>query len=123
MQFRGQARKSLADKAVTFQLEFHRAQIIGGPICRIEWRPLSAHSNLGKGPEEWRHKLQKGTHHHDFELNWAESPDGVQRGHLPIAIPITDPPDFTSLLEVVGKEFRIEGLGLVAAPPWEPTLL
>jgi hypothetical protein len=78
---------------------------------------------FGEGTREWRHKLQRGTHRHDFELNWAESPEGVQRGHLPIAIPIADPPNFTALLEVVGKEFRIEGVGLVTAPSWEPTLL
>jgi hypothetical protein len=123
MQLRGQSRKTLADRAVTFQLEFHRAQIIGGPICRIEWRPLSAHSNKGKGPAEWRHILQTGSHCHRFDLNWAESVDGVQRGELPLAVPINEPPDFSSLLALVGKEFRIDGIGSVTAPPWEPTLL
>lgn len=121
---RGRARKSLSDRNVTFQLECHRPQIVGGPVCRIEWRPLNGHSNKGLGPKEFRHVIQVGSHHHRFDLNWARSPEGVLRGDLPIAVPIIDDPqNFRALLALVGKEFRINKIQQVTVPPWEPAML
>ena len=121
---RGRARKSLADREVIFQLEYHHAQIIGGAVCRIEWRPLSAHSNKGLGPRSLRHIIQVGSHHHRFDLNWQHSQDSVLRGDLPIAVPINDDPEnFRALLAVVGKEFRIRRIQSITVPPWEPSML
>ena len=51
---RGTARKPMPDRQVVFQLEYRAAGISGGPICRIEWRPLSGHNNRGIGPKEFR---------------------------------------------------------------------
>jgi hypothetical protein len=45
LSLRATARKSLADRQVTFQLEYHATNVIGGPVCRIEWRPLSGHND------------------------------------------------------------------------------
>jgi hypothetical protein len=121
---RGRARKSLADREVIFQLEYHHGQIIGGPVCRIEWRPLSAHNNKGLGPKSLRHMIQSGSHHHRFDLNWKQSPDSVLRGDLPIAVPLNeDPNSFRELLAVVGKEFRIRRIQSITVPPWEPSML
>jgi hypothetical protein len=118
------ARRSLADRQVMFQLEYHEATILGGPVCRIEWRPLSGHNNKGYGPKELRHVLQNGTHHHRFDLNWERSPDAVLRGDLPIAVPIQDDPaNFRALLALVGKEFRINKIQVVTVPPWQPSML
>ncbi len=120
---RGRARKPLADKEVAFQLEYHHAQIIGGAVCRIEWRPLNPHSNKGLGPKNLQHIIQTSTHHHCFDLNWKLSQDAVLQGNLPIAVPLQDPGNFRALLAVVGKEFRINNIQLVAPPPWEPRML
>ena len=121
---RGRARKPLADREVILQLEYHHARIIGGPIARIEWRPLNTHSNRGLGPKDLQHVLQSGSHHHCFDLNWRWSKEGVLKGLLPIALPLAeDPANFRALLGVVGKEFRIENIQLIEIPPWEPRML
>jgi hypothetical protein len=88
---RGRARKSLADRELAFQLEYHHASIIGGPVARIEWRPLNPHSNKGLGPKQFRHIIQTGSHHHCFDLNWQRSQEAVLQDSLPIAVPIEDP--------------------------------
>jgi hypothetical protein len=124
LSFRGRARKSLPDREVIFQLEYHAPQIVGGPICRIEWRPLNAHNNKGLGPKELRHVIQAGSHHHRFDLNWARSQEAVLRGDLPIAVSIdTDPASLRAVLAIVGKEFRIKRIQSVTVPPWEPSML
>lgn len=120
---RGRARKPLADREVAFQLEYHHAQIIGGAVGRIEWRPLNPHSNKGLGPKHLRHVIQAGTHHHRFDLNWQHSQEAVLRGNLPIAVPLDDPGNFRALLAVVGKEFKISNIQWVTLPPWEPRML
>jgi hypothetical protein len=89
---RARGRKSLPDREIIFQLEYHAPQIIGGPICRIEWRPLSTHNNKGVGPKEWKYRIIRGTHHHRFDLNWKHSEAGCLRGDIPIAVPMDDPP-------------------------------
>jgi hypothetical protein len=122
--FRGRTGRSLPDRDITFQLEFHHPHIVGGPICRIDWRPFGAHNNKGIGPKEFRHMLQKGSHHHRFDLNWARSPEKVCRGEIPIAVPIIDDPEnFRALLALVGKEFNIKGIQTITVPPWAPTML
>jgi hypothetical protein len=124
LSLRGRARKSLADREVVFQLEYHHAQIIGGPVCRIEWRPLNAHSNKGLGPKDLRHIIQSGSHHHCFDLNWQHSSDSVLKGDLPIAVPLNEEPQsFRALLAVVGKEFKIRRIQSITVPPWEPSML
>lgn len=121
---RGRACKPRADREVIFQLEYRHPQIVGGPCCRIEWRPLGAHSNKGLGPKQFRHKLLVGSHHHRFDLNWERSPEAVLRGDLPIAVPINDDPKgFRPLLAVVGKEFKIIKIQQIPIPPWEPSML
>jgi hypothetical protein len=120
---RGRACKSMADREVIFQLEYHRAQIAGGPICRIEWRPLNGHNNRGLGPPEFRNIIQTGTHHHRFDLNWARSQTACLRGDLPIAVPLDDPQNYRALLGVVQKEFTIEGMQQIPFPPWEPSMI
>jgi hypothetical protein len=121
---RGRVLKSLPDREVAFQLEYHGPRIIGGPICRIDWKPLGTHSNRGVGPKDLRHVLQKWSHHHRFDLNWARSEEGVLRGEIPIAVPLeTDPKNFRDLLGVVGKEFKIARIQVIGIPPWEPAML
>src|SRR4051794_26554456 len=74
---RGRARKPLPDREVIFQLEYHHSEIIGGPVARLEWKPLNSHNNRGLGPKHLRHKIQTESHHHRFDLNWQRSREGV----------------------------------------------
>jgi hypothetical protein len=120
---RGRCRTSLVDREVILQLEYHAPQIAGGPICRIEWRPLNSHNNKGLGSKEWQHRILNGTHHHRFDLNWAHSEAGCLRGDIPIAVPLDDPPNYRAFLAVVAEEFRIDGIQRVPVPPWQPTMI
>lgn len=124
LSLRGRARKSLADREVIFQLEYHTADVVGGPICRIEWRPLNMHNNKNIGPKEFRNIILDGSHHHRFDLNWQRSEAAVLRGELPIAVPLNnEPANFRALLAIVGEEFRIRRIQSIPVPPWEPSML
>ena len=123
LSLRGRTRKSLADREVIFQLEYHAADVIGGPVCRVEWRPLNKHNNKGLGPKELRNVIQGGSHHHRFDLNWEKAQAAVLRGELPIAVPFDDPGSFRGFLAIIGKEFKIKRIQSVTVPPWEPTML
>jgi hypothetical protein len=124
LQFRATARKRLPEEMVTFQLEYHPPNEIGGPLCRIEWKPLSGHNNKGRGPKDWQNKIITGCHHHAFDLNLKYAEKELRRGILPIAIPLVDSPgNFGKLLDLVKKEFRINNIEWLEVPPWEPTLV
>jgi hypothetical protein len=124
---RGRTRKPLQDRELIFQLEYRHSQIIGGPVSRIEWRPLNPHSNKGIGPKHLQHAIQDCSHLHPFDLNWERSQEAVLRGDLPIAVPLTEhwpePENFRAFLAVVGKAFRIRNIQIVTPPPWQPTML
>ncbi len=119
------AHRGMPDRGVSFQVEYHPPgqSAKGGPICRIEWRPQGTHNNKGIGPPELRYKPQKGSHHHSFELNWAQSEARVRRGFLDIAVPIVDAlSSFEEALAFAANEFRINGVSGVPIPPWEERL-
>lgn len=126
VQFGASCNLELPDQTVAFQLEYFPPSRSprGGPICRIDWLPLSAHNNKGAGPEEFRHMLIRGSHHHPFEVNWAHAPAKLRKGILPIALPIVESlTSFTEALAFAGKEFRINNVSSVPVPPWERALL
>jgi hypothetical protein len=122
--FRATAKKRLPEEMLAFQPEYHPAGEIGGPLCRIEWRPLSVHNNKGRGPREWQHRLIIGCHYHRFDVNLRYAEKDLGRGKLPIAVPLDDSPtSFDMLLALVKKEFRINNIEWIEPPPWEPTLV
>ncbi len=116
----------LENQSVVCQMEYHPAgrPTRGGPFCRIEWRPLAAHSNKNIGPLEFRFTQITGSHHHRFDLNWNHSQSQVRKGNLRIAVPIDpDPPTYEDLLAFVGREFRIKGMEEIPVPPWQGQML
>jgi hypothetical protein len=122
--FRAIARKHMPDEMVTFQVEYHPPMTAGGPLCRIEWRPLSGHNNKGLGPKEWRHKNIVGCHQHPFDLNHRFAPNEMLKGALPIALPLEESPaNFNALLDLAKKALRINNIEWLGVPPWEPILL
>lgn len=124
LQFRGVAYRTRPDEAVTFQMEYAPARAKFKPIWRIEWRPISPHNNKNRGPAEYRLKQINGTHSHRFDLNWDNTTESLSSGNLRIAVPIIpEPPDFSSLLDFVGNEFRISNMKAVLEPAWERLLL
>ena len=121
---RGKAMVMRADADVVFQLERHPFSEKGGPLCRVEWNPLSGHTNKGCGPKALQFREMKCSHHHPFDLNWAHSENEVRRGSLPIAIPIDpEPKNFRDFLAMVGKAFRIKNIQSIAVPEWQAVLL
>lgn len=126
LQMRATALVALPDECVTFQIEYYPrpSNVKGGPLCRIEWRPLKGHNNKNRGPVELRNVPQKCSHDHGFDLNWGEDPKAVRRGELPLAVPINqNPQDFEGLLAFVKKEFRISNVELIERPPWREAFL
>ncbi len=122
---RGRAVKDLPDREVMLQLEFpHERERNDNAIERIDWKPLQPHNNKHRGPLEWRYQIQRGTHLHEFDLNWLEGEQRMRKSNLPIARPIIQPiQSVTSLLEFCEKQFNITGLTALPLPPWEETLL
>ena len=117
--FRATAHIYTPDRDVTFQIEYHSPSGKGGAFSRIEWRPRRPHGNKGIGPPEFRFKDITGCHFHSFDLNWNHSKTLVQRGSLPIAVPIVPaPPSYEDALAFVEKEFRIKGVMKMLTPPW-----
>ena len=114
------------EECVTFQVEYipPRRDVRGGPLARIEWRPLSGHNNKNNGPKEFMNKVMSGSHHHSFALNWNEQSAALRRGNLPIALPISpDPTTYETLIDLVRQEFRILNVDWLQMPPWQATLL
>ena len=125
LNFRAVARKRLPDELVTVQLEYHPPNERGGPLARIEWKPLRGHNNRGRGPKEFQNRLISGCHCHPFDLNWKYArKELTEAGNLPIAVPLTrSPRNFDALLEFVKEDFRITNIEWIEVPPWEPTLV
>jgi hypothetical protein len=127
LRFRGAALQNRPDEAVTFQLEYipPRANVRGGPLWRLEWRPVSPHDNKGVGPPEWRFRKQAGSHHHPFTLNWDAQARLVRRGNLPIAVPNPDMADasYDGFVAFAAEQLKIPGLHASAVPPpWQEFL-
>lgn len=125
LQFRACARKRLPDEMVTCQVEYHPNGEVGGPLARLEWRPMSAHNNKSRGPVEWQNRLITGCHHHRFDLNFQYAEAEMTKGsNLPIAVPLTaSPAKYPDVLALVKEEFRIDNVDLIEVPPWEAILV
>lgn len=85
-------------------------------LCRIDWRPLTAHSNDHPNtPPELIGDIA-GSHHHAFGLNWSQM-NGAPLKALPIAEEITpDYQSFTELLDGLSDLFRITNAASLPSP-------
>lgn len=119
LELRAGACQSLPDRSVRFMLQHYPAkgQCVG--LVRIEWRPLSAHTNPANCAPHLSMQRIVGSHIHGFEMNWLPNEDRLRSGNLPVAEALSvDPLSFDELLVIVGKEFRISGLEKIEPPPW-----
>jgi hypothetical protein len=115
LQFRATARKRMPDEMITCLVEYHPDGEVGGPLSRLEWRPLKVHNNKARGPAEWQNKLIKGCHHHRFDLNLQYAAVELAKGaKLPIAVQLTASPANFALLK--------ESPSCISAPNWERCL-
>lgn len=112
----------LPGREVMFQLEIssvdERKRL---PLMRVDWNPTSGgHGHSRKGlPDPHRGTFIAGSHLHPFEENWLEDEQRLREGNLPIAVRISESlQDFTSLLDFVGKTFRISDIRSIQAPEW-----
>jgi hypothetical protein len=92
LQLRGSALKRCWDRNVTFQLEVAPAGRKARPFYRIDWRPLTPHTNH-QGPPELRFEVIAGSHEHRLEDNCVEHEDRNADGNLPTARPIEPEPE------------------------------
>jgi len=124
----GRCSRDYPDQNVTFQIEYLFKSFRSAPVARIDWRPLSPHTNRNVGPAEWRLVRVDGSHIHPFQENYdwmvSDSVPLADYMKLPIAVPLApDLDSVTSLVTVVGRWFNIEGVEAIPVPPWEPRLL
>ena len=114
------AHRITPDRWLTVQLEYESVQRPrGAPFARFEWRPRAPHNNKGLGPDEYRFMLQRDSHLHCFEMNWAYSEKAVEKGNLPISVPVEAPLDtYDDALAFVEQRFRIAGVRNLPPPPW-----
>lgn len=118
----GRATASEPGRDVSFMLEHSPAGQKKRTIDRLDWRPITGHSNRMIGPAEFRLMIIEGSHRHSFYENLTS--DGVLReGNLPIAVPILDPLEtFGAFIAFVEKTYKVEGLGNLPAPDWTEDL-
>jgi hypothetical protein len=123
LQLRGKTKAATPDRNVSFLIVHETLQLRPKPVARIDWKPFHEHNNKGNGPPELRFKVISGSHHHRFQENWDSVTATVIGKNLPVAVPIDpDPPDFSALLALLKKEFRILNAESIDVPPWEAAL-
>lgn len=120
--FRGQCTKNYPDQHMTFQLE--RLFAFGrGPFIRLDWRPVSPHSNRNHGPESLRLLTIDGTHLHPLSANLMLGLKEMVQDNLPFAEPVDpDPESVAELLLSVQACFNVVNATGIQTPPWEPEL-
>ena len=123
-QLRVKVSKTWIDRDAMAQLEFRptgkRSSI---QLWRIDWKPLSSHTN-GAMPHEFRFATLEGTHHHPFADNYLSTETRMKEGNLPAARPIdNDLNTLSDFLACVGKIFRIKDVELVEIPAISPDWL
>jgi hypothetical protein len=124
VQLRMRALQDQPDRAVMVQLEYNPPKGRQERLIRIEWRPLSPHTNNNRAPEPYRLAIIRTSHIHPFEHNYYAPGHRMLRPNLPHAVPLEpDPSNFGELLEVASKEFRISDLNRVATPPWQARMV
>jgi hypothetical protein len=124
VQLRMRALEEEPDRAVMIQLEYNPPKGRGERLVRVEWRPLSPHTNNNKAPEPYRLAVLGSSHIHRFGDNYHKPEGRMLRGNLPHAIPLEpDLPSFSELLTFTSKELNILNLNRVATPPWQTRMV
>lgn len=116
-QLRFKISKTWVDRDAVAQLEYRPAGKRSAlPLWRIEWRPISPHTNAGM-PDDLKFTTIEGTHHHPFLENYLPADQRMREGNLPAARPIdNDLNTLSDFLACVGKIFRIRDVELVEIP-------
>ena len=120
----GRARLELRNKYVSFSLIYHPTDNRRDAIrlCRVDWRPLTTHSNDHPNTPPDLIGDITGTHHHAFDLNWSKKNSAPLKA-LPIAREISpDYQTFKELLDGVSDVFRIANAASMLPSPWPEDL-
>lgn len=124
LSIRGKALLSYPEGAVTLQLQFQAARGKAQHLVRAEWKPIKPHTNSGRGPADWRFKSIPGSHIHRFDDNYLEHEHRMYAGAQQSAVPLPEIVDsYERFLEFCGKEFRVNNMDVLPAPPWQPRML
>lgn len=124
VQLRMRAVLDQPDRAVMIQLEYNPPKGRNERLIRIEWRPITRHTNTNKAPEPFRLMIIRTSHIHRFEHNYHPDGGRMLRSNLPHAVPLEpDPSTFRELLELAARELKISNLHRVATPPWQARMV
>jgi hypothetical protein len=117
----GLALKNVPDRNVVFELKVSGPKGRQMPVARFEWRSLrKGHTNPRRKGSPVSGKRVDATHYHSFDLNWIPLERRMRGRNLSQADSFhPDPESFESLIDVVGKLFRINNMYVVPPPKWE----
>lgn len=111
------------EQHVTLEVFYKGSQKNEIGLDRTCWKTLDGgHTNRRRPglPAEISGKRIKGSHFHDFELNWFEQEKRMRgKGELPFARGFPEEfHTFESMLESCGKLLKINNINLVLKPEW-----
>jgi hypothetical protein len=117
----GLCMKHVPDRHVIFELKAMGRRGKKVSIARYEWRSLrEGHTNSRRKGSTVSGQRVSATHYHSFDLNWLPAEHRMRSGNLPMAQSVEqEPVSFESLIEEVGKLFRINNMTVVLPPKWE----
>ena len=120
---RGQALRTVADAAVSLQLQYQPGKI-AHHLIRIEWKPIKKHTNSNRGPVDLRLVQIDGSHIHKFDHNYLETEQRMFAGNQPVAAPIMEDVDsFEKFIAFCAIAFNVDGIEKLTVPPWAPRML
>lgn len=114
----GRALAAEPGREVSFTLEHAPAGAPSSRIDRIDWKPLTPHSNKGIGRQEIRFEIYAGSNRHLYYENLTQE-GNLRAGNLPVAVHIESAlPTFDALIAFVAQTYKIPRLALLPPPPW-----
>jgi hypothetical protein len=115
-QLRLKVSKRWPDRDCIAQLEYAPTRRTAFPLWRVDWRPLSPHTNTGTS-KEYPFVKFTDSHHHPFDENFFALELRMRAGNLPNARPLlNDLNTLSDFLACVGELFRIKDINRVEIP-------
>ncbi|WP_455957296.1 hypothetical protein [Methylorubrum aminovorans] len=120
VQLHGRAHAHRPDEDLTFQLCIDEPDETW-PIARIDWRPISPHTN--RMPDPFRGTTVWESGFHPFEENAVHGLTTMKARNLPVCRPLlSEPTSYADALRAVSVTLNILNATALPTPPWSPRL-
>ncbi|WP_342151105.1 hypothetical protein [Methylorubrum sp. SB2] len=120
VQLHGRAHPHRPDEDVSFQLCLDEPDETW-PVARIDWRPVSPHTN--RMPDAFRGTTVWDSGLHPFEENAVHGLTAMKAKNLPVCRPLLpEPASYADALAAVSATLNIVNANALPVPPWSPRL-